>query len=275
MAPQVANPVRPTSIFGTTYVMYGALLRLRALDDEWAEIIQDDKWDDALEWPVYVRLEDVQIIERGVAEPLGYVTGAPEGTSKYIILDIFNRELILIEGVTPVLRTPVILNTTNTPRDISIMARSYLCRNMPSYPGVPYTYFLHGTHYLDSMGFAIHGSPWHLWSDTVRQRALMRRLTHGCINVPDWEIPIPFLDKPMRTDEFVFRWAGGFPNPGADQVYMNQDWNPVRVYGLNNMHNDIWGYTMPDSLIAARIGWKGIVHAVEDKAIDAPEVFFS
>ncbi len=273
-APRVENAVRPTSLFGTTYLMYGALARVRALDDTWGEIIADDAWDKTFTWPVYLRLEKLQIISRDHAEPIGYVTGAPENTSKYIILDIYQRRLTLFEGTTPIFKTPVIVNTEATPRSLAVLSRGYMARNMPNYPGVPYTYFLHGSDYLDRGGFAVHGSPWHLWSETVTERTTIQRLTHGCINVPDWPVPIPYYGKEMRADEFVFRWNGGFRDPARALVYQVPGRDPVRIYSVNNMVQDLPGYTLPNSARAAGAGWGDLIRAVNDKELDVPDFYY-
>ncbi|HEX3050972.1 MAG TPA: L,D-transpeptidase [Aggregatilineaceae bacterium] len=274
-APRIDNPVRPTSLFGTTYLMYGALVRFMPVDEVWGEIIPDDKWDDAFSWPVYIQLAKLQVVGRTIADPLGNVTGAPEGTSKFIILDIYQRDLIAFEGGTPVLRTPVIINTENTPREISALQRAYVARNMPNYPGVPFTTFLHGNDYLNSNGFALHGSPWHLWGSTVKQSTILRRFTHGCINVPDWEIPMPYLGRMMRPDEFLFRWAGGFQGPGQNLVYMNTLPEPVRILGLDNPSRDIYSYTPFQSMRQLGMNWSELLHLIEEKAIDAPDAYFN
>ncbi len=274
-APQVENPVRANSIFGTTYLMYGALVRFHPHEGGWAELVPDDEGDDAFSWPVYMRQEDLQVIGREDTEPLGYVTNAPEGTDKFILLDIYQRDMILFEGLTPILRTPTIVNTENTPRKVAVLERAYLTRDMPNYPGVPYTTFLHGNSYLNEMGFAVHGSPWHLWSDTVRQETIQRRFTHGCINLPDWVLPIPHLGRDMRVDEFVFRWAGGLRNPGTEIVYINDTRNVVRLLGLNNLQQEIFDYIPFTSLQASNVGWNDVLHAIDGKSIDAPDSFFS
>lgn len=271
--PTVENPVRPSSIFGTTYLMYGALVRFTPVDADWGKVEPDDKWDKAFPWPVYIRLEDLQVIDREPAQSLGYIAGKPDA-GKVIVLDIFARELTLFEGKTAVLRTPVILNTMNTPRDIGIMQRGYLARNMPNYPGVPFTYFLHGSPYLDAGGFAIHGSPWHLWEETVRQSTVIRRLTHGCINLPDWPLTIPHLGREMRIDEFVFRWAGGFSDPAGERVDLHAQPDPIRVYCVNNVTRELSGYPLPDVYRRAGIYWRDILIALRDKTLDAPAYFF-
>jgi len=273
-APRIENYVRPTSLFGTTYLMYGALARVRTLDDTWGEIIADDSWDKAFSWPVYVRLDKLQIINREHATPIGLVTGAPEGTNKFIILDIYRRHLTLFEGTTAVFKTPVIINTEATPRSLAVLTRGYMARNMPNYPSVPYSYFLHGSDYLDRGGYAVHGSPWHLWSETVTERTTLQRLTHGCINLPDWPIPIPHYGKVMRPDEFVFRWNGGFTDPAKDLVYQVPGRDPVRIYSVNNMVQDLPGYTLTNSARAAGAGWGDLIRAVNAKDLDVPDFYY-
>jgi hypothetical protein len=274
-APTIDNPVRSTSIFGTTYLMYGAMVRLNVIDDEWAEVVQDDEWDEAFTWPVYIRMEDVQIVDRTLrTTPIGYVSGAAAGTDKFIILDVIQRNLTLFEGGTPIMRTPVILNFNGTPRQISFIHRLYLARDMPNYPGVPFTCFLHGSDYLDESGFAIHGAPWHLWSETVRQYTLIRRVTHGCINIPDWPIQNDYLTEPIRPDEFIFRWAGGMPDPAEERVALDPGDVAVRVYSFDNPLQEIWNYPRPPSLYGMGVNWRMIMDAREAKPLDVPEYFY-
>jgi hypothetical protein len=175
----------------------------------------------------------------------------------------------------PIFKTPVILNTEATPRGLAVLSRGYMARNMPNYPGVPYTYFLHGDAYLDAGGFAVHGSPWHLWADTVRERTTLQRLTHGCINVPDWQVQVPYYGKEMRADEFTFRWTGGFPNPDSALVFQSTSRDPVRIYSANNVAEEVWNYTLPNSVRAVGAGWGDVIAALNEKALDAPDFYFS
>ncbi|MBN1450520.1 MAG: L,D-transpeptidase [Anaerolineales bacterium] len=274
-APRIDNPVRSSSIFGTTYLMYGALVRFFPHENGWVELIPDDRWDDSFPWPVYMRMEALQVIDRDVTTaPLGHITGGPEEIDKFILLDIFARDMILFEGLTPILRTPVIVNTENTPRKVSALQRAYISRDMPNYPGVPFSTFLHGSAYLDQAGFAIHGSPWHLWAETVRQETILRRFTHGCINLPDWVIPIPHLGHGMRVDEFIFRWAGGFTNPATETVYANGTHRLVRLLALDNPQRDIYEYATFSSLRASNASWDDVLQAATDTPITAPDSFF-
>lgn len=273
-APHIDNPIRPSSIFGTTYLMYGALVRFYPHENGWVELIPDDNWDGSFPWPVYMRLEALQVIERDVTEPLGYITCEPDGTDKFILLDIYARDMILFEGLTPILRTPVIVNTENTPRKMAVLQRAYISRDMPNYPGVPFSTFLHGSEYLNQTGFAVHGSPWHLWAETVHEETILRRFTHGCINLPDWVIPILYLGHEMRVDEFIFRWAGGFTNPATETVYMNGTHTPVRLIALDNLQRDIYDYAVFSSLQASNANWDDVLHAVTNKPVDAPGSFF-
>jgi len=69
--------------------MYGALARVRALDDTVGEIIADDSWNKSFTCGSTCGLDKLQIISREHSDSISYVTGAPEGTSKFIILDIY------------------------------------------------------------------------------------------------------------------------------------------------------------------------------------------
>ena len=273
-APHINNPIRSSSVFGTTYLMYGALVRFSPRENGWVELIPDDGWDVSFPWPVYMREQALQVIERDVTEPLGYITGEPEGTDKFILLDVYARDMILFEGLTPILRTPVIVNTENTPRQVSVLQRAYISRDMPNYPGVPFSTFLQGNQYLNQTGFAVHGSPWHLWAETVREETILRRFTHGCINLPNWVIPIRYLDREMRVDEFIFRWAGGFTNPATETVYINGTCSPVRLLALDNLQRDIYDYAVFSSLRVSKANWNDVLAAVTQKPIDAPDSFF-
>lgn len=288
-SPQVDNPTRRNTVFGLSYLMQGALLRFLKVDDEWGQIVRDDDYDKTFshdDWTfgfteanwatnrpehIFVRLEDLMVVDEENSADLGYVTDAPEGTSKFCILDIPNRELTLFEGIIPVLRTPIVLNMEETPRGHFYIHRVYMARNMPNYPGVPYSNFLHDGGALHEVGYAIHGAPWHLWSQTVTKRETLRRFSHGCINLPNWERPI--ADLTMPVDEFVFRWMGGTPSVADEIVYLPQE-NVTRVYAHNNPLADVFNFGPPSSLRAQGYNWNDVLQNFLNKNLDAPDSFF-
>lgn len=288
-APQIDNPVRRNTVFGMMYLMQGALVRFEAVDNEWGRIVKDDDIDDSftyMDWTlgfseanwrfdppreIYVRIADLLVIGREHFEPIGFVTGAPEDTDKFIILDVPRRQLTLFEGETPILKTPVVLNMGATPRGRLYVNRGLITRNMPHYPGVPFTNFLHDGTNLNSEGYALHGAPWHRWSETVTRRETIRRYSHGCINLPNWEQTVGDFTVPV--DEFVFRWTGGFPNPESERHYIRAN-TIVRVYSHNNVYQDVFAYQPPDSVLRSGKGWNEILNALDQKEVSAPPSFF-
>ncbi|MFO7323442.1 MAG: L,D-transpeptidase family protein [Chloroflexota bacterium] len=288
-APRIDNPVRRNTVFGLMYLMQGALVRFLPVDDQWAKFVRDDNLDNVFtytDWTfgfteanwvtnppkdIFIRISDLLVIGREHFEPIGYITGAEEGTDKFIFLDVPRRQLTLFEGTTAILKTPIVLNMAMTPRGRLYVNRVLITRNMPHYPCVPYTNFLHDGSNLNHEGYAIHGSPWHRWSETVTRRETLRRYSNGCINLPNWNRQIGDYNLPV--DEFIFRWIGGFPDP-AHECHHTRTNQPVRIYSANNLYQTVFEYTAPDSVRVRGGNWNDVLHAFDAKDIDAPESFF-
>jgi hypothetical protein len=79
----------------------------------------------------------------------------------------------------------------------------------------------------------------------------------------------------MRPDEFIFRWAGGFPNPANELVYLNTSYDAVRVIALNNMYREIYDVNVLPPVREHGMGWKDIMHILENKTVDAPDYYFA
>lgn len=288
-APRVDNPVRRNTVFGLMYLMQGALVRFLPVNDEWGKIIRDDALDDVftgLDWTsgfgdanwavspprdIFVRLSDLLVIGREHSEEIGYVSDVPEGTDKYIFMDVPRRQLTLFEGPNAILKTPVVLNMAQTPRGRLYVNRVLMARNMPRYPSVPYTNFLHDGSSLNSEGYALHGAPWHRWSETVTRRETLRRYSSGCINLPNWQRTIGQYTMPV--DEFVFRWIGGFPDP-AHEIHHIRANQPVRIYSANNLYQTVFDYEPPESVRVHGGNWNDVLNAFDEQQLDAPESFF-
>ncbi len=289
-AEQIDNPVRRNTVFGMMYLMQGALVRFLPVDDEWAEVIRDDEEDNIFmgtDWKssfgdanwiakpprnIYVRLEDLLVIGRDHFAGINYISNAAEGTDKYIILDVPRRQLTLFEGITPILKTPVVLNMEATPSGRLYVNRRLLARNMPYYPGVPYTNFLHDGGTLNTGGFALHGAPWHRWSETVTRRETLRRYSAGCINLPNWERTIGEYTLPV--DEFVFRWIGDFPNPASDRHYIPPNYTPVLIFSHYNIYQDLFNFPAPTSVRYSGYNWGDVLELIDATEVTAPDSFF-
>ena len=147
-----------------------------------------------------------------------------------------------------------------------------LARNMPYYPGVPFTNFLHDGGNLNTGGYALHGAPWHRWSETVTRRETIRRYSAGCINLPNWERMVGNYTLPV--DEFVFRWLGAFPNPAIDRHYISPDPDPVRIYSQTNIYQELFDYPAPNSVLYSGYNWGDVLELIDQRAVDAPDSFF-
>lgn len=288
-APRIDNPVRRNTVFGLMYLMQGALVRFLPVDDQWAKYVRDDILDNVFtytDWTfgfteanwvanppkdIFIRISDLLVIGREHFEAIGYVTGAEAGTDKYIFLDVPNRQVTLFEGATAILKTPIVLNMAATPRGRLYVNRVLATRNMPHYPCVPYSNFLHDGSTLNTEGYAMHGAPWHRWSETVTRRETLRRYSHGCINLPNWSRQVAGYNLPV--DEFIFRWIGGFPDP-AQELHHTRTNQPVRIYSANNLYQTVFEYTAPDSVRVRGGNWNDVLHSFTEKGLDAPESFF-
>lgn len=276
-APLFDNPIRPGSVYGNRYVYRGALLRFLPVNDQWGLLVIDEPVDDVYNFSsVYVRIEDLRIIDLSTLSPIGFVSGQTN-VAKLVIVDTGNRVLTLLEGVTVVLRTPIIINSELTPTGYFVIHNRVLSRNMPHWPGVPFANYLYAPNdpKIHTTGYAIHGMPAQLWSQTVREGVPETRLTGGCINLPDWQIPIGGVM--MRVDEFVFRWMGGQTNaatetyirPGASEV-------PVRVV----IRDNVWdipsqGYTLPQWYYENGVSWTRLIEVSTATPLMAPDSFFA
>ncbi|MCU0512076.1 MAG: L,D-transpeptidase [Anaerolineae bacterium] len=292
-AAKVDNPTRRTSTFGTPYVMRGALLRFEPVNDQWGRIVWDDPTDDVFTYTdysfvfteanwanwnkytrpsIYVPLDTLKIIDKSHTEPIEYVSAVDEPVDKFIILYVPRRQLTLFEGTTPILKTPIVLNSLMTPRGRLYVNRIMVARNMPRYPGVPYASFLHDGAALNQIGYAVHGAPWQLWNETVTEWETIRRYSAGCINIPGWSWPVGNYELPV--DEFIFRWINGFPEEDykTQRSYFMR--NRVHVLSFNNPYEEIFQYSILDTMRRQGLNWNDILRRWEAKAVDAPPQFF-
>lgn len=289
---KVANPARRSSTWGTPYVMRGALLRFEPVNEHWGKLVKDDPQDNFFtytdwtyafqqanwnEWnletrpDIYVPIDKLKLIAPTQAEPIDFVTDIDQETDKWMLLHIPRRQLTIFEGATAILKTPVVLNTLATPRGRFYINRVMMTRNMPTYPGVPYTNFLHNGGDMHQIGYAIHGAPWHLWEQTVNEWETIRRFSAGCINIPGWSWQItPNYEMPV--DEFIFRWIGGFPDLGGSTSYFKRE--RVHCMAFINPYEEIGQYSIFSFMRQQGVTWGDVIRAWEEKPLDAVPSFF-
>lgn len=268
----IRNPVISNTRFGVHLLMQGALVRYQTIDnDEWVQLIPDSPSDNVqfrLGVPMYVRLSDLWPISYDHSKPIPYlVNEAAAHEDKYIIISLVSRELIAFEKETLLIKTPIVLNPYATPRGSYVITTKWFARSMqPWAPGVPFTAF------FDNQGFAIHGSPWQRWEQTVNKTTILKRTSAGCINIPNWVVNVGEYTRPI--DELLFRWLGGMEQPEANVFeYPSETYPAVRVIVADYLE-DLKGYILPQGMVSAKIGWPTVIAQIEAAPLIAPETYF-
>jgi hypothetical protein len=270
-AATVRNPVI-NSTRGVHLLMQGALIRFQALNDTWAQLIPDDAADNIrqrLGEPLYLKLADLLPIGDEYFSPIPYLLDSsllPE--QKMLVVDIGQRQLSLLEKDNVVFKSPVSLNTLSTPRGSYPVISQWACRSMQAWaPGVPFTTFFHVG------GFALHGSPWQRWAESVTQANIVHRLSAGCINLPNWSLNLGFYERPV--DELIFRWLGG---AGAarqtSHEYPQSGYNQLRIFIVDRVE-DLSRHTLPGPIAQNGATWERVQANIAYVPVSAPASFFT
>lgn len=270
-AQPIRNPLITASRFGVHLLMQGAMIRYLPVDDEWVRLIPDSERDNVqlrLGEPIYVRRRNLHPISTTYGATIPYLVN-PDITSddKLVVIDITRREMTLLERDLAIIKTPIVLNDIDTPRGGHVTYTRWLaCSMQPWAPGVPFTTYFH----VD--GFAIHGSPWQRWEQTVTAENIGQRTSAGCVNVPNWKITIGQYTRPL--DEIVFRWLGGVQNPENYVYEYGSKAHPmVRIYLVDYLE-DLDNYHRPPKLAGEGITWEDIRSSVKTAPTTAPSSFF-
>lgn len=235
--------VRGSAIMvGRNYVMPDAILRVRQVNDEFAEVVTDSTWDVYEKATVYVRLADLEIIPETDLEPLGYLVNP--GSQKSIVVVVSTNTVALMEGDQVAYKGHVVVNPRvpdadpeGTPRGSWILSQTSVSRDMPGrlqedgtrlpgYPGVGWASLLSGSDSVNRYGYWFHTSSWFEW-ENLTPADLANLKTGGCVSSPTWYMDVEGLGS-IRADQLLWRWAGG--NPEAAQVVRHRLQDIVRVY---------------------------------------------
>ncbi|MBZ0310335.1 MAG: L,D-transpeptidase, partial [Anaerolineae bacterium] len=272
-ASPIRNPVISNTRFGVHLLMQGALVRYQTIDnDEWVRLAPDSPTDNVqfrLGYPMYVKLSDLWPISYEHSQPIPYLLDdSISHSDKYIIIHLAGRELIAFEKDKLLIKTPIVLNPFSTPRGSYVITTKWFARSMqPWAPGVPFTAF------FDNDGFAIHGSPWQRWEQTVNKSNITKRTSAGCINIPNWMVTIGGYTRPL--DELLFRWLGGMEQPETKVYeYPSEAFPAVRVI-VADTPKDLQQYVLPPGMAAAKIGWPDVIAKIEAATLTAPDSYFT
>ncbi|HLA44790.1 MAG TPA: L,D-transpeptidase, partial [Aggregatilineales bacterium] len=270
-ASEMRNPVISSSRFGVHLLMQGALIRFKPVNRNWVEMIPDapnDSVRNRLSDRIYLKREHIYPIPIEHTHPINYLVDENVTPSqKFVIINVGGRELVGVENESVVFKTPIALSTLYTPRGSYPLYNKWFSRSMQAWaPGVPFTAFFH----VD--GYAIHGSPWQRWEETVNRANLSKRISAGCINIPNWMVSLGDYTRPM--DELIFRWLGGLVNPQTEVYeFPVEEYQFMRVYVVDR-YQDLLPYNMPEKVVEARITWDRIMDDIIDIDPLAPDSFF-
>lgn len=266
---EIRNPVISTSRFGVHLLMQGAAIRFVPLDDEWVQHVPDNPQDNVqsrLAGSLYLRREDLWMISPEYVQPIPYLVN-PETrpVDKFIIINLGERELVMMEGGTLAFKTPIATNPTYTPVGTYPIIHKWFARSMQAWaPGVPFTSFFHVE------GYAIHAAPWQRWEATVTQDNIKDRTSAGCINCPDWITTVGDYTRPV--DELIFRWQGGLTQSDELIIERPGDHASLRVIVVDRW-DDIYNYSLPAAVYQTGARWDDIYEQVTTTPVFAPDSY--
>lgn len=268
----VRNPVISSSRFGVHLLMQGALLRFLPVDDGWAEIIPDDPKDNIrtrLASRVFVKMSDLLPMSYDYAQPIDYFldpTITP--AEKFVIVNVGDRQLVGFERDQLIFKSPIALSPYATPRGSFVILTKWLCRSMQAWaPGVPFSSF------FQADGYALHGAPWQRWEATVTQENLPKRLSAGCVNVPNWRVTLGDYTRPM--DELLFRWLGGAYSASTQaHEYPKDDYAYLRIFVVDQW-DELKSYALPNKVVQYDVKWSSLLDSIHAAPLLAPPSFFT
>jgi hypothetical protein len=268
---EVRNPVISASRFGVHLLMQGALVRYIPVDATWAELIPDDTTDNVktrLAERVFVKRADLWTISYEHVRPIDYfIDPAISPDQKYVVINVQQRELSLLEVGNVVIKTPIALNLYATPRGSYPIMTRWFARSMQAWaPGVPFTTFFHYE------GYALHGAPWQRWEATVNQQNLLTRISAGCVNLPNWMVELGYHKRPL--DELVFRWLGGLEHPESEiREFAQGRYGALRVYVVDT-YADLLPHSLPIPVARTGVIWDDVIANITYVPLTAPPSFF-
>jgi hypothetical protein len=202
------------NIFKERYeVNQGTMLRVRKIDQEWAQVLLEndiyspfelEKSSNLYPGPLYIQTKDFEPVVD--LEPFSVLAETTKQQKQIIVFVQPNPELLLLEGDQIVMRIPVGLGGKDTPTPLGDF-RIYslrLSNHMPGFIGIPYAMEFHE-------GINIHGSYYYDWKNI--KKGFFQ--SGGCINAltPDSPLAPSINGQKVGADRFIFQWLlTNYPN---------------------------------------------------------------
>lgn len=234
---------------------------------DWVTVVRDDDTNSFLptiprKVKAYMPLDKIELVNPAdYSTPIDYVTKPENQFRKFVVVEKRTRLITLFEGDTAIAKMPAFINDELTPFGVHQVYKRKLQANMPSVYGVgPGIASLEV--YGRETGFALHGSRgWRDWPN-ITYEELLRKDTHGCMNLPSWD----------DLDVFTFRWLGGQANPESQTLELVDDGPHVfiveRLSSLKNLE------PTREVTEAGYGSWDEVVEKIEAIPVNAPKHFW-
>jgi hypothetical protein len=264
-ADPIANPWRLDMTYPVAVIPQGALVRYTMTEDsKWGKLVFN-KDDETFTQDVYIDLDDVYTVSDEAFTPI-QVTDSETPPDKFILIDKPSSTLALFENDQLILKTPVLLNVRRTGEGQRYILNRSIDETRYEFPFVSLV-----STYGES-GQAFYSAPWEWWTETVVQDFDRMRYTDGNIRLPNWIVDIPGYGE-TRIDLFMFRWMGGFTNPATDLT--ERATQPVvRVYGVREKMNELYGLGVPGQVRNMRKGWEDIIETFTAAPLNVPDSYY-
>jgi hypothetical protein len=266
-AETIANSWRRDFAFPVATLPSGTLIRFFIINDNWGQIVWNDNLPSASDHDVFIRLDDLYIVDDAAFAPIHTIHNTPEVVEKYVVLHKPTSTLTLMENTTPIFKTPVLMNERRTSDGMRFVVTNAISGSRYDFP------FVNLVTVYGEAGQAIYSAPWEWWDETVYEGYEILRYSDGDIRIPDWVVDIPGYGE-IRADFFIFRWLGGMTNP-AENIVEKQSPAVIRIYSIHSDYNEFYSMTKPTELLRQGVTWQQIIELVDAAPLNAPNFFFA
>ena len=274
-AAPLENYFRGSYSMPTAYVFQGGLVRFEMLDNGWIRFIRNSPgyaaFTDMINTPhwgeVYLRVEDIHVIDFEHFEKIDPIYGG--GNPKFFIIDKHTNTISVFEGDNIVVSSPVVLNKALTEEGLHTVNSNMTNLDMPYYPGVP---FVMNFGLNENLGLqAVHGAPWQKANLTLKEGVAETRTTGGCVNLPNWVVPIGGHELPF--DEFLFRWAGGMEDPRNTYEFRNRSQEELIRVIIVNGYEDLYLYDL--AFRQMNTSAEHVFNTIAETPLTVPDSYYS
>lgn len=247
-----------------TYIHSGALLPFDFIDSDWGKIRWNTRAEPFNGLGAFIQISDLHIVDHGYFAPIAPLTPSDPPPTKFMIADMRDSTLALLEDDVVILKTPILANNRLTGNGGYRIGQRTMSQSRSHFPFVPFIAA------FTNDGQALQSASWEWWDLTIRAGYQTQRYTDGNIHVPDWIIDVPNFGA-IRADVFVWRWLGGLDDPAntLQQGNVSQA-DIVRLYGIRYGLEDLSGWSPPGRLRLEGVRWRDLMPIIESAPLTTP-----